>query len=538
MEQSGKIVNEGLRLPQGFVITQSKLKRSATFQRYMPKRLMFEWKLNKVILIVLVFLQIALGLIYLKTVPRIYTDEVWDSSLGYSLAYGNGLKHPFIEGFGGMHIHFVQPRVVLPFVCAAIFKITGYSILAGRMGSLLFSVLAIVSLYELMRRWFGEKQAFYIAIATILHPWFFEVSRRIRPEIYYIALAITALWCIVYSLDTNSGGLALFGGVLAGLAALSHPTGVILDVAIAGAVLIWVRTKRIWRLAIWACFGFVVIILPYVIYVLWSVKNPGVNFFEQMQSGFARVGPMLGGEIRRWKNFIRWPVGIPLAVIMMACWFWAWYRSNSADKILATIIALFALILPFVSTNVAGRYLAALVPFFCALIVRMVWRVTVEHRAMSGFLNKCCFVSCVGAAVVYLLVCVAAISMLLYRLHGADFTRVVNRIASVAGGEDSVYGQEVLWIGHNRYRYGPFPLDASTVPFGQTIDMVRKHHFNYAVRSGWTFGSSYGVARPPSEMPSFRTTNPIDNVCKQFGTKVDEFYDPYFGPFEIYKLNW
>lgn len=499
---------------------------------------MFEWKQNRAIFIVLIVLQIALGLIYLQTVPRIYTDEVWDSSLGYSLARGDGLKHPFIEGFGGMDIHFVQPRIVLPFVCAVIFRAFGYSILAGRMGSLIFSVLAVISLYGLMRRWFGERQAFCVAIATMLHPWFFEVSRRIRPEIYYTALAIAALWCIVYSLDTGSRWTALLGGVLAGFAALAHPGGVILDAAMAGAVLIWLRTKKIGRLAVWTCLGFAVVVLPYIIYVFCSVKDPGVNFFEQMQSGIVREGLMFVGEIRRWKNFLRWPVGIPLAVIMAASWFWAWYRSTSADKIFATVVALFALILPFVSTNTAGRYLAALVPFFCALMVRMVWRIVTGCCELSGIWHKCRLIVGAVIAVVYLTICVAAISLMLYRLRGADFPRVVERVASVAGREDRVYGQEVLWLGHNRYHYGPFPLDASTVPFRQTIDMVRKHNFDYAVRSGWTFGSSYGVARPPSEMPGFRPLNPIDNVCRRFGTKVYEFYDPYFGPFEIYKLNW
>src|SRR3989304_3162763 len=159
------------------------------------------WKRDIIILIVL---QVTLGLIYLKTVPRLHTDEVWDSSLGHSLVYFGELRHQFIEGFGGMHIHFVQPRLILPFTCAFIFKIAGYSILASRMGSLIFSVLAVVSLYVLMQRWFGDKQAVYIVIATILHPWFFEASRRVRPEIYCVALATAALWCIVHSFDTAS----------------------------------------------------------------------------------------------------------------------------------------------------------------------------------------------------------------------------------------------------------------------------------------------------------------------------------------------
>lgn len=502
-------------------------------------------------IIILIILHAAFGLTCLKTVPRIYMDDVWDSALGYNLACNGTLKHPFIVGFGGMDIHFLQPRVVLPFVCAAIFKITGYSILAGRMGSLLMSILALVSLYAVMKHWFSEKQAFFITLAVVLHPWFFEISRRIRPEIYYPALAMVALWLMICSLDSNSPWKSFLAGIFAGLAALSHPIGLILDIAILGAVFIWSRPKKTWRLALWACLGFVVMITPYILYILRSVRDPQVSFFEQMQSGMPRsyltqiskeqsqtILTIFTGEIRRWKNFLQWPAGIPLIFIMAVSWLLAWYRSITADKIIATVIVLFCLILPFVSTNRAGRYLTILIPFFCALIVRMIWRCTVECRVIPPLKKKLCFAFGISSAVIYVLMCVAAVSLMFYKLREADFTRVVERIASVADREDRVFGTIVLWIGHDRYYYGPFPIDASMTPFRQTPDMIRKYDFDYAVRSAWTFNSSYGVASPPARMPDFRLWHPVDAVCEQYGTKVDEFYDPDFGPFEIYKLNW
>jgi 4-amino-4-deoxy-L-arabinose transferase-like glycosyltransferase len=146
---------------------------------------------------VLVVLQTILGLACLEGVPRIYVDEAWDSALGYNLARTGALKHPFIEGFGGMNVHFVQNRVVLPLVCAAIYKVAGYSVLTSRLASVIFAILAVVSLYTVMQRWFGEKQALWIGLATIINPWFFEVSRRVRPEIYYTALGLVFLWLIV-----------------------------------------------------------------------------------------------------------------------------------------------------------------------------------------------------------------------------------------------------------------------------------------------------------------------------------------------------
>ena len=117
-------------------------------------------------IVIAIILQIALGLLYLKTVPRIYVDYVWESSWAHSLAYTGTMKTEFVEGLGGVHIHFVQPRVILPLVCAAVYKVAGYSIITSRIGSLLFGVLAVVSLYGIMRRWFGQKQAVWIAMVA------------------------------------------------------------------------------------------------------------------------------------------------------------------------------------------------------------------------------------------------------------------------------------------------------------------------------------------------------------------------------------
>ncbi len=493
------------------------------------------WKRD---IIILVILQVALGSVYIKTVPRLYVDEVWDSSLGYSLAYYGEIRHQFIKGFGGMHIHFVQPRVVLPFICAIIFKIVGFSILASRTGSLIVSILAVVSLYTLMRRWFGEKQAVFIVIATILHPWFFEVSRRVRPDIYCIALSMTAFWCIVHSLDSGSWWSSLLAGILAALSALTHPIGFILDFVLVVSVLIWLRNRRILHLILWGCFGFIVVILPYIAYVFWSIQNPEVNFFEQMHSGWGQRSALIIGEISRWKNFLQWPKGAPMAAIMALSWFLAWYRSTSAEKILATIIGLYVLILPFASTNTAGRYLVVLIPFFAALILRLVWRIMTGSIVLLQNWRNLRFIICTGIVVIYMSMCITGISLMIYRLRGADFDKVIARVASIINRDDRVFGEEMFWLGNDYYHYGPFPVDASVIPFRQTIDMIRKYNFDYAIRSAWSFSSSHGVASPPSYMPSFRPSIVIDEVCKQFGTKVDEFRDPYFGPFEIYKLNW
>ncbi|MHC4658322.1 MAG: ArnT family glycosyltransferase [Planctomycetota bacterium] len=488
---------------------------------------------------VLVVLQTALGLACLEGVPRIYVDEAWDSALGYNLVRTGALRHPFIEGFGGMNIRFVQNRVVLPLFCAAIYKVAGYSVLTSRLASLIFGLLAVVSLYAVMRRWFGEKQAFWIGLATIINPWFFEVSRRVRPEIYYTALGLIFLWLIVLYLDSVSRRTAFFVGVLAGLSALTHPNGVIIVFSIGLATVVWCRIRSIGRVILWASIGFLLVILPYIVYVLWAIQNPQVSFTEQMQASIIQR-PILHAEIIRWRGFLQWPKGAPLAIIMLTSWILAWYRSSTTDKTIATIIALFIFTLPFTSVNTTGRYLVAIVPFSSALIIRLIWRIITGSGVILQHWHKTRFAISVCIIIVYLSTCIFAVALLFYRFWGADVNKVIQRVASVVEPDSRVYGDPVFWFGYERYQYGPWIYISENEPITvrEAISWALKHRFDYAVRTAWKTFIPIGIELPPKSMPGFRVNKLCDHICRRFGTKIDEFYDPYYGPIEIYRLDW
>ncbi|HUT29804.1 MAG TPA: glycosyltransferase family 39 protein [Sedimentisphaerales bacterium] len=488
---------------------------------------------------VLVVLQAILGLACLNVVPRIYVDEAWDSALGYNLAHTGSLKHPFIEGFGGMNVHLVQNRLVLPLVCAAIYKVAGYSVLTSRLASLIFGLLAVVSLYAVMRRWFGEKQALWIGLATVINPWFFEVSRRVRPEIYYTALGLVFLWLIVLYLDSVSRRTAFFIGVLAGLSALTHPTGLVIVFSISLAVVIWCRIRSIGRVILWAGIGFCVVILPYVIYVLWAVQDPQVSFIEQVAASMVPK-PFLHSEIVRWRAFLRWPKGAPLAVVMFVSWIAAWYRSSTADKIIATIIVLFAFLMPFTTVSATSRYVVAIVPFFSALIVRLIWRVITGSSVILQNWHKTRLAVGMCALIVYLSTCISGIAVLFYFFWGADVYKVINRVASVVEPDSRVYGDPMLWFGNDKYKYGPWLYISENRPItlGEAVDWASKHRFDYVVRTAWKTTAPQGIVRPPRLMPDFHVGNLRDHLCHRYGKKVDEFYDPYYGPIEIYRLDW
>jgi hypothetical protein len=247
---------------------------------------------------------------------------------------------------------------------------------------------------------------------------------------------------------------------------------------------------------------------------------------------------LLHGEINRWKSFLQWPQGAPLAAIMLVSWILAWYRSTAADKALATIIILLALTLPFATVSPTARYLVAITPFFGALMVRLIWRVTAGKGVILQNWYKLRFAISVGTAVIYLSTCITFIGLMFYCLRGADFTRVINRVASVVGPESRVYGDPIFWVGHAQYQYGPYPITYEDTHLADAIKKVRKHNFDYAVRTSWLIAPPNGFRKPPEVMPTFRDDVLDDWVCRIFGTKIDEFRDPYYGPIEIYKLNW
>lgn len=112
-------------------------------------------------------------------------------------------------------------------------------------------------------------------------------------------------------------------------------------------------------------------------------------------------------------------------------------------------------------------------------------------------------------------------------------------MASVVGPDSRVYGDPIFWVGHDRYKYGPHLIVMGRLtPLKQAIDMVRKHNFDYVVRTSWLVAPPLGFGRLPDAMPMFRDNCLDDHICRLFGTKIDGFYDPYYGPMEIYKLNW
>ena len=159
------------------------------------------------------------------------------------------------------------------------------SIPAARVAMALAAALAIVGMYELMRRLVGRRVALLAALLIAFDPWFMAHTRILHvdaPLAYFMFLSFLAFW--VYLGRGGWGWLAL-SGVCGALGALSKTPGVILGVILITSGLIyalhpspssaaanqsavqipaWARWRRfVLALAVW------VVVAGVAFYALW-----------------------------------------------------------------------------------------------------------------------------------------------------------------------------------------------------------------------------------------------------------------------------
>lgn len=488
----------------------------------------------------LVCLQLGSGLLFLSAVPRVMDDEAFEGSLGHSLAFEGRIRTQVMTGCGAMEDYLIQNRLLLPVATSAAFRIAGYSLTAGRFVSVLFAAVVVWSICMILRP-FGERLAAGTALLTMVHPWFLDISRRTRPEIYYLALALLGLYFWIVWRSHMNRSLAMLAGFFWGLACVAHPAGCLLVAAIAlSLVTVDRRIQNIVGMT-WAFVGGMLPLIAFAWYVVAIQSQSVVDFFVQMRGCHEdlvknSVSDMIRAETQRWKAFLALPKGVFVAIGLGVAWFAAWIRSNSADRSAAMVVCCYSFMLPFAASH--NRYLAVLIPFFSYLVLRLFVRLwsggrmdwqggcRFGRRALAGALIASYTLSCFGAVV-----------LLFHRLHGGDLDRALDRIALSVSPEQRVYGSPVLWMGGDRYQYRPYLGYDPELGVDQIIDRIREEEIEFAVITSRGFGSSFGFSRPPVGIAENRSDH-VRVLCDRYGNKIDEFVDPSFGKFEVYQLSW
>jgi len=220
-----------------------------------------------------------------------WSDEGWFSSSSYNLAYkgffGNTVIEPSLMGKGLTRIHertyWVTPAYLL--VQAAWYKLVPPTVFGTRALSLIFALLALVSLYHFLEQLFPREGI--SALATLILGTsfvFLDNAGFARPDVMSMALGLAALAAYVTLRRRPRLTWALMSAhALVALSGLAHPNGII-HWAVLVLVILWLDRARLgWRDLLAAA-------APYIVFgALWGLyilEDPQA-FVEQMRANGA-----------------------------------------------------------------------------------------------------------------------------------------------------------------------------------------------------------------------------------------------------------
>ena len=193
-----------------------------------------------------------------------------------------------------------------PYLLGAVYAVSGDSWTAGRLANALLGVLAVLLIYLLARRLFGEAVGLTAAAIAAVAPSMVWLNAALMSEPLFLVLELGALLAALRFRDERRIGWALAAGVLCGLCALTRANGVMVAVAcIVGVAALGREERRQGLAAAGALLAATLLtIAP------WTVRNAlAVEEFIPIstQAGFAIAGSYnaaaeAGGLKAGWLN--------------------------------------------------------------------------------------------------------------------------------------------------------------------------------------------------------------------------------------------
>jgi hypothetical protein len=215
----------------------------------------------------LVVLMLALQLPFLTEAYRITVDEPWYSQTAHSITIDHGIQNEVV-GSGGGDVFFLHPLIL-----STIFEVSGTSFYAGRLGSVLFGVLALLGFGRILYRLdVGWIEVLLCGIAFTVSNLSYLAFRAIRPEAAAAAFAVWGGYFLFETLRSRSWVSGALCGLAVGAAFLAHPALAIFVVLVGLALLIDAARSREFS-ALVAYSGVGLIVLS-VLLVFMQSSNP------------------------------------------------------------------------------------------------------------------------------------------------------------------------------------------------------------------------------------------------------------------------
>jgi 4-amino-4-deoxy-L-arabinose transferase-like glycosyltransferase len=350
---------------------------------------------------------------------------------------------------------------LLPYLEAALDQVSTLTVSSARGIPLLFGVLLIVGVFLTARRVFSPGAGLLAAAFVAADNLVFLASRTIRPEILVACFAVWAVYAIVVALQTDSKAnlrWIVLSAIFSGLAAWSHPNGLVVPPLVLVLVLFWDGFKGR-SLQIGILYGIVAGILVatmflWMAYFDWAndmsnfkslwLKRYGRTGEQVASTGFSALSLIQGELSGRYKDFLQFPYRVHIAlvsvIILITLLFERVNRIRSFGVIVLCVLAFFIFVN---NSNPSVRYLTIAIPFLCiggaGLASKWLSKETQIQLPVK-----------VAAAMIVLTLGLSSVfgnAFYLWKFRNADYEKVSAQLKQVLPADARVYGGMFLWFG-------------------------------------------------------------------------------------------
>jgi 4-amino-4-deoxy-L-arabinose transferase-like glycosyltransferase len=253
-----------------------------------------------------------------------------------------------------------------------IFSVFGAGAIAGRLISVIFSVLAIWVVFEFANRAYGPKIALLSSILLGTMPGFFWFSRIAMLETMLIFFFTLSLFFFLSWVQTHSNKMILFAGLTLGIGFLAKYQIAVAAIIILLSLIVFYRTKVRQHLTKFLVIALIaaLIALPWIALVyqvngttkfgeIVYVMNEGAQKRLEYSSRFPM--PIFYLIELTWPYNDVHPISLPIFILgLLGLGFMA-YRRNKEDKLLLTWFIVIYVFFTLIS-NKQWRYVDPLFP--------------------------------------------------------------------------------------------------------------------------------------------------------------------------------
>jgi 4-amino-4-deoxy-L-arabinose transferase-like glycosyltransferase len=498
---------------------------------------------------ILISLALILGLhlVSVTKYPIVFTDEPWIANTAWTWlttgvnfdAINTGSRDQF--GYEWLHWPIIGH---LPLVAS--FSLLGLGLFQARLVSLIFGIMLLISVALVGRLSYSTMTGFLAALLLSLSAPFLQSSHWVRPDIMLAAVIVLSYALALYALKENKWWAHFLAALLLGGSLDIHQSGSLFIPGLVAMYIVTYKTRVLRQTGTWlAAAGGLLGIFYYV--ALHILPSPSVyatlasysyqtihRFPLQMLSVSSLLSSLRGeiGQYRFYNNNLDFAL-IGASVIYLA------YRRSRSDRLLLVFVTSAFISSVLFQGNKTGYYAILFYPFLMLMVAEMFVSLMFNRQTVSA-------TRVFAAALLVLFVFNSAVHFArpVYQNRDYDYYSVTERFEDVIPPEARVMGAPTWWLGLFEFDYRSFDnlqLYRFFNEYGLTQgleavqpDIIIVDPFMDAALFESDIQAFYTGENP---FPTF-SRQEFQDFLKENGELVLEHNDPWYGPIQIYSLNW